>query len=351
MNYTEDVERAGEITRMVLPTLSRLGMPVNPVTFGLWYEYYRGTNQQLNAELDALAEGRKVYDPEFVEQLYHEHILTPEVSRLQRAGSEAKRLLTQVLDLFERAGIEVGEYGKMLGDHAEDMRCAESIETITDMLNGLINETERVYQSNQRFQHQLHDTSEDISLLRQEIAEMREQVSLDPLTGVANRKLLDDTLEAALLAAQREGQSLCVMMVDIDYFKQINDEHGHLIGDKVIKYVAATLKSMVKGRDLVARYGGEEFAIILEETPQEGAMALAEKIRRAIESSRLRRTDTGTPIGRVTVSIGIACLQDADSPHDLIDRADRALYRSKSSGRNRITGCENLDSESEKPNV
>jgi diguanylate cyclase len=343
MNYTEDVERAGEITRLVLPTLSRLGMPVNPVTFGLWYEYYRGTNQQLNAELEALSDGRTAYDPAFVERLYHEHILTPEVARLQRAGAEAKRLLTQVLELFERAGVEVGEYGKLLDDSAKDMRCEQSIEAITEMLNGLLTETERVYESNQRFQHQLHDTSEDISLLRQEIAEMREQVSLDPLTGVANRKLLDDTLEAALLAAHREQQSLCVMMVDIDHFKQINDEHGHLIGDKVIKYVAATLKSMVKGRDLVARYGGEEFAIILEETPREGAMALAEKIRTAIEGSRLKRTDTGTPIGRVTVSIGIGCLQDEDAPHHLIDRADRALYQSKTAGRNRVTGCKNLE--------
>ena len=337
MKYTEDKERAGEITRLVLPTLARLGIPVNPVTFALWFEYFRGTSEKLNAELDAVSDGRIAYDADRFHQLFEDHIVSGEIARLNRVGAEAKRLLAEMIDLISRAGLEVDEYGKALDHGAKQMSCAEDLAEISKMITGLIENTTRMYESNQIFHHQLSDASNDISLLRRELAEMREQVSLDPLTGVANRKMLDDTLDTAVALAQQEDQTLCVLMVDIDLFKQINDEHGHLIGDKVIKFVAATLKKMVKGRDLVARYGGEEFAIVLEDTPASGAFALAENIRDVIQSSRLKRTDTGAPIGEVTVSIGIACLKSGDTAHNLLDRADRALYESKSGGRNRVT--------------
>jgi diguanylate cyclase len=130
---------------------------------------------------------------------------------------------------------------------------------------------------------------------------------------------------------------MCLMMLDIDRFKEINDRHGHLIGDKVIKYVATTLKRLVRGGDFVARYGGEEFGIILDDTPEKGAIIVAENVRATIEQAMLKRTDTGDPIGTVTVSIGISRYGKGDTGESLLDRADRALYHAKQEGRNRVS--------------
>src|SRR6185312_12323338 len=139
-------------------------------------------------------------------------------------------------------------------------------------------------------------------------------------------------------AAARQGHTeMCLLMIDIDHFKNFNDEFGHLLGDEVLKIVARTLTEILKGRDVVARFGGEEFVAILPETPIEGAMKVADIIRGAIAGRELKRKDTGTSFGSITVSIGVARYRpEEDTLPTLIQRADTALYTSKHGGRNRV---------------
>ena len=337
MEYNEDLEKSGEITRMILPTLARLSIPINPVNFALWYEYYLGRSDDLNAKLDAVSNGVEAFTPELAAELFSAYVLNPDAEKVHRIGSEVKRLLAEVLKLVSEAGVDVGRFDGALDTCDKHLQQMDNIDQLGELVSGLVSETKSMMKSNERFQHQLSDTAADISLLREELAAMREQVSLDPLTGVANRKTFDDTLGTAVQSADSHGGDLCLMMVDVDFFKKINDEHGHLIGDKVIKYVAATLKKMVKGRDLVGRYGGEEFGIILHETPMAGAKTVAENIRLAIERSKLKRTDTGEPLGQVTVSIGVTAYRQGDTTESLLSRSDKALYESKNGGRNRVS--------------
>lgn len=124
--------------------------------------------------------------------------------------------------------------------------------------------------------------------------------------------------------------------MDIDHFKRNNDSFGHLIGDKVIKYFALLLKKHAAEHHHVARYGGEEMAIIMPDTTLAEAMSLAEQIRIFLESSQLKRKDNTESIGKVTVSTGIALFQLGDTADSILDRADKALYRAKETGRNRV---------------
>ncbi len=128
--------------------------------------------------------------------------------------------------------------------------------------------------------------------------------------------------------------------MDIDHFKRINDTHGHIFGDRVIKAVAKIVRDNVKGRDIAARYGGEEFIVLLPDTPLRGAQRLAEGIRIAVASSRFRRIDDSDADDGVTISIGVANLHAGESPTCLLERADRALYASKANGRNLVTVAE-----------
>ena len=148
--------------------------------------------------------------------------------------------------------------------------------------------------------------------------------------------------ETLSTAGEPSVASPCLLMLDIDHFKKINDSFGHLLGDKVIKMVARTLKNQIKGKDIAARYGGEEFSVLLPETELKNAWTVAENIRRMIESMSIKRAHDKQEVCRMTISIGVARYQSDESVTDFIGRADNALYHSKNTGRNRVTVFEAL---------
>ena len=158
----------------------------------------------------------------------------------------------------------------------------------------------------------------------------------DPLTGTANRRHLFSRLEMEVTRAQRFGNDLSFIMIDVDHFKLYNDRNGHPAGDEVLKGVAASMLRTVRKIDTVARYGGEEFAVILPQIRRDEAMAVAEKLRRAISQIAFPYADS-QPGGQVTVSVGLAHYPtDAPDLHQLLVRADAALYAAKNGGRNRL---------------
>lgn len=165
-----------------------------------------------------------------------------------------------------------------------------------------------------------------------------EQLAMvDGLTGVANRRLLDDTLSREWMRAIRDGLSISLLLIDVDHFKKYNDIYGHLAGDLCLRTVASAIQgSLRRPPDLLARYGGEEFVIVLPNTPSMGAEVLSAKILEAVE--RCAIPHTGSQYGFVTVSLGCATtIATMDSsPVDLLKMADEAMYQAKTTGRNRI---------------
>lgn len=167
--------------------------------------------------------------------------------------------------------------------------------------------------------------------------ELRRQSVTDGLTGLFNRRYLDQSLDAEHARARRYHLNLSVLMLDVDHFKRFNDEHGHEMGDQVLKVIAATLKGALRNHDVACRYGGEEFFAILPSTPQSGAYAVAERLRKDVEDVVIEGL-------KVTVSIGVATFPNVglDSPEALAQAADGALYQAKNSGRNRVRVAEPL---------
>ncbi|HSM91758.1 MAG TPA: GGDEF domain-containing protein [Anaeromyxobacteraceae bacterium] len=164
----------------------------------------------------------------------------------------------------------------------------------------------------------------------------------DPLTGLYNRRMLDERLEVELAAAKRHDRLVALLMVDVDRFKAINDAHGHLAGDEVLRMVARTLRATVRQEDLVARFGGEEFVVVAPETGLDGARQLGERVRHAVERSRCvwqdRELSVTVSVG-ATVSAPPAELVPGEAATALLDAADRALYRAKQDGRNRVAAA------------
>jgi diguanylate cyclase (GGDEF)-like protein len=172
----------------------------------------------------------------------------------------------------------------------------------------------------------------EASRQRARAAELAEQSLRDPLTGIGNRRHLDQRLPVLLEQAQAEGRPLTLALLDVDHFKQINDRLGHPMGDRVLVALAQLLAESVRGDDVLARMGGEEFAIVLPDMPQERAMEVCQRLAQRIREHRWPR---GGP-DQVTVCIGVCATVDTYDPTVLIQRADEALYDAKRSGRDRV---------------
>ena len=163
--------------------------------------------------------------------------------------------------------------------------------------------------------------------------QLQAYASIDPLTQLANRRVLDERLDQEFARATRHSHPLACMMIDVDHFKKVNDEHGHIVGDRVLAQVAAAITATIRKTDVAGRYGGEEFLVLVPETPCTGAHVLAERLRRAVAS--IGRS--GGDVPAVTVSIGIATTElKLPSAQELLRRADGALYAAKNAGRDRV---------------
>lgn len=171
--------------------------------------------------------------------------------------------------------------------------------------------------------------------------EVQKLARMDGLTGVANRRYLDEYLEQEINAGIRRNEKLSLLLLDVDWFKQYNDTHGHLYGDDCLKVIASVLMSGVKrSSDLVARYGGEEFAIVMPNTESQGALLVAERIKEKIAAVKLEHQTS--PFNYVSLSMGLATvtLKRTTKSMQLIEAADNALYLAKENGRNRIERVE-----------
>ncbi|GAC1479829.1 MAG: hypothetical protein NVS1B4_24650 [Gemmatimonadaceae bacterium] len=180
---------------------------------------------------------------------------------------------------------------------------------------------------------------DDLTLLGRSFNEMRsrliELIGTDPLTGCLNRRALETRLGREWRQAKRRGSPLAVLAVDVDFFKEINDTHGHPAGDVVLHELGDIMRATCRDTDVVARLGGDEFVILLPDTPWQGAMTFAERLRRNVDDHEFASDRTTLDI---TISVGVALARGTDplEANDLLEQADRSLYKAKAGGRNRI---------------
>ena len=163
------------------------------------------------------------------------------------------------------------------------------------------------------------------------LKQKQQLASLDPLTGIANRLVFEQSIARICEQITQDGGEACLLVIDIDHFKKINDRFGHAAGDRALRIVAEQLAARLRPDDLLARYGGEEFVVVLPETGATAGRAMAESLRTCIESAGFRGQKQ--PV-QITLSCGVTVLSKGDTPEDAFDRADRALYRAKHRGRN-----------------
>lgn len=217
-------------------------------------------------------------------------------------------------------------------------------QVFNEMASQLKHNTAQLEGDVQRRNDELQASNQELELINlrlgKALARLADQANTDGLTGLLNHRRFQEKLTLELQRCLRQEHPLSVLMIDVDHFKSYNDYHGHPRGDHVLREVASIFKQSLRDLDLVARYGGEEFAVVLLDTPAGAAALVAEKLRAAVEEYPFPGAELSQPLGRLTISVGVASFpEDGLSPVEILDAADRALYRAKDRGRNGVVSA------------
>jgi len=326
-------ERASALTVKTLEKLDKLHINSTPEFYELWFRYFEGEPAVVRA-IDAL-EG--AVDEAACLRIYSKLLSTSvQDTAVNKVSDQVQSSITKLVTMLKSANTATSEYGGQLGTAETRIRSASTLDDLAGVVTEIIEDTRVMVDKNKALETELVNSSQQVTELRQYLETAKKEATTDGLTGISNRKAFDRAMVNLVEGAQHANTPLVLMLVDIDHFKKFNDTYGHPMGDQVLKLVARTLVSNVKGQDTAARYGGEEFAIILPGTPLQAGKAVAETLRRSVESKEITNKASGQKLGAITISIGVAQYRTGEDISSLIERTDASLYKAKANGRNQV---------------
>ncbi|MBD9550300.1 GGDEF domain-containing protein [Pseudomonas sp. PDM01] len=331
--YPEDSREAAALLKQAIPLMVRHNIPPNPVHYALWYTYSKGLDPELNRHLDRVVKDFDCFPPESATRLFRDYIIRDELEEARAGQQQAINLVDDMQRDVSRSVEGNLNFQSSLG------RCLEMLESpVNERLPGILSElqqsTQLMHSQQEQFLTQLHSAQSEIKSLRSKLERAQLAATLDGLTELLNRTAFTRLLEQAL---SNESQGVALVMLDIDHFKQFNDQYGHPLGDRVLQHVGQVLRSSLPPQATAARYGGEEFCVILQHCADLASAAVfAEQLRVKIQSLRIKARVDGKVLDTITASFGVAFAQPGEHLDSLLTRADDALYQAKRAGRNRV---------------
>ena len=326
---------ANDWAEAALGSIRAHALALTPRNFAVWYEYHRGCQPDLNRVIDILLGNRIGLDDDKLAQIHARFVGEPRgYLALRGTAQRIQQTIADVLALLHEAGQDANRFG--LAVRSASGQFASKELSIEGLIRGLLTEARDMTVRAEQIEAELARNAELLKTLQRRLDDTRREALTDGLTGLANRRHFDETIQALAGQAMNDGMELSLLFIDIDHFKEVNDQWGHLVGDQVIQLVATTLRERLRARDFAARYGGEEFAILLPATPLPEAAAIGDRLREAFARHRVVVRDSHQPIGTITVSAGVAGYHPGEPLAEWVHRADRALYAAKQSGRNRV---------------
>lgn len=336
---TKELDSAAQILRLAVPQMSALDIPVTPENYTVWYEYFAQTNLDLNRAIDGFLANKVVFTKEVNTSLYKNFIQEKSPEVIENVQIETQILINSLISKITQINQGTEAFSSTLVDFGLQLQTKPDVCTLNQLVDGVIDEMQSLLVNNQTMEQSLSAMGQEVQNLKTEMENLSLAAMTDQLTSLHNRRAYEIAIQDHIHRAEQQHTRCSLLLIDIDRFKVFNDNYGHQVGDKVLAYVALALKQCVRGDDFVARYGGEEFVVLLPNTHFHDALQVAETLRERISERRLAiGKDKKLSLGAITVSIGLASLQEGDDADTLFSRADKALYEAKSDGRNCVRG-------------
>jgi diguanylate cyclase len=344
MHYEDSIEQSKEYLRLAISHMSQFKVPFDPVNYSVWYEYVSGINKELRIDLDNAMTKSQSITPELNKNLFEKYVVPDQKQIIEKVREELRKILENILKHVTDAGGQFNNFGVVVKKFSKELKQDLDIEAVSKMVEGILNETKEIMQSGENLRERMQESADKVEKLSKNLEQVQEQATTDLLTGTKNRRYLTTAFYDEAHQADAAENDLSLIIVDIDHFKTINDTHGHLVGDNVLKRTANLIMNYVKVRDIVTRYGGDEFVILLPNTPLKGAVTFAEKLCAYFKNLNWKSKDKSQSIETIHLSIGVAQYRKGESLESIIQRADKALYKSKQDGRCRVTSETDLES-------
>lgn len=315
-----------------------------PKNYHLWYTYSAQSDLNLTKVVDGLVAKNMPFSEELNEKLYEKFFAAEkELKTIVETGATFQKELAKIVSVLKEAGDDTSEHTQSLMDHMDKLSDFEGSNELKDIIKVVISDTDNIKQQSQKLETKLEESTLKIEGLQTNLDNARIESRTDALTNIGNRKFFEEKIAEYMSNFEKDGEELCLILCDIDFFKKFNDNYGHQIGDQVLKVVAHVIKKELGLQGSAARYGGEEFAILLPKANLSDGIELAEKIRSVISQRIIKNKNTGANFGRITMSFGVANASRGITAEQLIQKSDSALYLSKSSGRNMVQSELELD--------
>ncbi len=330
--------QVGNQAKSAMMSMQAHGVLQTPSNFSVWYAYHSGENADLTRMIDVLISNNCSINDQTLDEL-HRRFFTPPIADMGLCDTSirARETLKTVLDLVEKAKSDANGIGATIDDISTQFLA--NVSCLADLIDSLVEKTSKIVGNSEQLGLDLKRSADKINALERTLQDVRREATTDSLTGIANRRYFDMSLQTLSGDAMNSGDDLSLLLVDIDHFKKVNDTWGHATGDEVLQLVAAALTQTVKGQDCAARYGGEEFAVILPGTSLDAAMHVGDNIRTAVGRRIFAPRNAKEAICPLTVSIGAACYEPGEPLAQWVKRADAALYQAKKDGRNRVVSA------------
>jgi len=244
-----------------------------------------------------------------------------------------KNIVLGMANALKEILTDVGSYDRTLDECIDDIAAANDLLGILVIKDKIINAANKSKSKIQAFKRDFENSQNTVLSLSKKLEQTQSKAVVDSTTKVFNRSAYDMRIIQAIHEFKRYGNDVCLIVCDIDHFKKFNDNHGHRAGDKVLASTATTMKNAIRTSDQLFQYGGEEFVVLLYCTPVENALKVADKIRADVKRDFFLYK--GKEL-KVTISVGVAFLQEGDTETSIFERADKAMYEAKRNGRDRV---------------
>ena len=322
--------------KQAVPLMIKYQIPTTPNNYHLWYNYVSGNMPELNNAIDQVVKLQGTCSLTTCERLYHQHLASQDEQQMEAMKFNLAAMTNELGHSMQDALVGTGQFQAMLDKSFGKLSLIDdeglSLEDTMGILRELVRESRDVRMSTMHFRNQLSSAEKEIKELNEALSETRKLATEDALTNLLNRRAFD--LEMDSLIHSRQPFSL--ILVDIDRFKNFNDEYGHLLGDQVLRIFGKRLREASKEGITAYRLGGEEFALLAPRRSLALTRQMAESLRRAIEKMSILDRKSGRRIDHITASFGVGEHSGQETGDALVERTDKLLYKAKELGRNRV---------------